>query len=113
MKFIARIALVFVLALSVSLLFAAGSADAKKGKEAFTKSCVQCHGEKGEGKAAIEKLFGVKMQPLSAKEVQSMADDQLQKVILDGKGQMKPVKLAPAEAANVVAFIRTFATEKK
>ena len=59
MKLMLKLALVLVLALSLSLLYAAASGDAKKGKELFTKSCVQCHGEKGEGKAAIEKLFGV------------------------------------------------------
>lgn len=113
MRFMGKIAIVLGLVLSVSLLYAAGKGDVKKGKEVFTKSCVQCHGEKGEGKAAIEKMFSVKMQPLGGKEAQSIADEQLQKVVLEGKGKMKPVKLSSAEAADVVAFLRTLAQEKK
>ncbi|MBZ5495504.1 MAG: cytochrome c [Acidobacteriia bacterium] len=109
MKLMLKLALVLVLALSLSLLYAAASGDAKKGKELFTKSCVQCHGEKGEGKAAIEKLYSVKMQPLSSKEAQSKSDEQLMKTILEGSGKMKPVKLSKVEAADVVAFVRTFA----
>lgn len=113
MRFILKFAIVFVLVLSISLMYAAVAGDAKKGKDVFTKSCTQCHTEKGEVKPAIEKMFSVKMNPLGSKEIQSMADDQLQKVILEGKGKMKPVKLNKAEAADVVAFLRTLAAEKK
>jgi len=113
MKLSLKLALVLVLVICVSLLFAAGKGDAKKGKEIFTAKCVQCHGEKGEGRPAIEKMFSVKMRPLSSKEVQSKTDEQLQKEVLDGNGKMKPVKLAQAEAADVIAYTRTLAAEKK
>ena len=109
MKFTLKLALVLVMVFSLSFLFAAGAGDAKKGKELFAGKCVTCHGDKGEGKPAIEKMLGVKMLPLGSKEVQIMPDDQLQKVMLEGKGKMKPVKLAGAEAANIAAFLRTLA----
>ncbi|MGA2261505.1 MAG: cytochrome c [Acidobacteriota bacterium] len=109
MKFSLKFALAVVLGFSLSLLFAAGTGDAKKGKELYAGKCVTCHGDKGEGKPAIEKVLGAKMQPLGSKEVQSMPDDQLQKVMLEGKGKMIPVKLAGSEAANIAAFIRTLA----
>jgi mono/diheme cytochrome c family protein len=112
MRFTLKLGLTLVLALAVATLFAAGAADAKKGKELYTKSCVQCHGEKGEGKPAIEKLYGVKMVSLASKEAQSIADDQLTKQMLEGKGKMKPVKLSSVEAADIVAFMRTLAQQK-
>jgi mono/diheme cytochrome c family protein len=95
-------------ALSLSLIFAAAG-DAKKGKEIFTKSCMQCHAEKGEGKPAIEKMFSVKMKPLASTEVQAKTDDQIKKIIKEGSGKMKPVVLSEAEQADVVAFLRTLA----
>jgi cytochrome c len=110
MKFTLKLAFALVLVFSLSLLFAAGTGDTKKGKELFTTAkCVTCHGEKGEGKPAIGKMYNVTMQPLGSKEVQSLPDDQLQKVMLEGKGKMKPVKLTGAEAADIAAFVRTLA----
>jgi mono/diheme cytochrome c family protein len=102
------LALVLGFALSLSLIFAAAG-DAKKGKEIFTKSCMNCHGEKGEGKPAIEKMFGVKMKPFASAEVQAKTDDQIKKVIKEGTGKMKPVTLSDADQADVVAYIRTLA----
>jgi mono/diheme cytochrome c family protein len=109
MKFTLKLSLALVLVFSLSLLSAAGTGDAKKGKELFASKCVTCHGDKGEGKPAIGKMFNVTMQPLGSREVQSLPDDQLQKVMLEGKGKMKPVKLAGAEAADIAAFLRTLA----
>jgi cytochrome c553 len=103
-----KLALVLGFGLSLSLIFAAAG-DAKKGKEIFTKSCVQCHAEKGEGKPAIEKMFSVKMKPLASAEVQAKTDDQIKKTIKEGVGKMKPVVLSDADQADVVAFLRTLA----
>ena len=41
-------------------------------------------------------------------EVQAMSDDDLKKVITEGKGKMKPVASASASAADIVAYIRTW-----
>ncbi len=92
--------------LGIPLLLATGKGDAAKGKEVF-KRCAVCHGDSGEGREAIGKMFGVKMPVLSSKEVQSLNDAALKKVITEGKGKMKPVSLSDSEAEDVIAFLRT------
>jgi cytochrome c553 len=105
MRFRCRI-WILLLALMVPLLLASGNGDAARGKQLFSR-CSVCHGDSGEGKEAIAKMFGVKMQALSSKEVQSLDDAALKKIIKEGKGKMKPVSLSDAEAEDVIAFLRT------
>lgn len=94
------------LALMVSAGFAFGSA--ADGKTVYTAKCAACHGANGEGKAAIAKAMGVTMQPLGSKEVQSMSDADLKKVITTGKGKMKAVAgVTEKQADDVVAYLRT------
>jgi cytochrome c1 len=91
----------------VIFIFAAEKGDAVKGKEVFNSRCATCHDNSGDGKEAIAKVFNVKMKPLSSKEVQSLDDAALKKLVLEGKGKMKSNALSDAEANNVVAFLRT------
>jgi cytochrome c oxidase cbb3-type subunit 3 len=86
--------------------------DAAKGKEIFSHRCAMCHGNSGEGKEAIAKMFHVKMLPFESKEVQSKSDAVLRKDILEGNGKMKPVKLSDQEVNDVVAFLRTLPKKK-
>jgi mono/diheme cytochrome c family protein len=109
MKFAMKLALFFMIALSITILYAAAPADAAKGKEIYKKSCVTCHGEKGEIKPAIEKMFTVKMRALDSKEVQSKTDDVLVTNILQPSGKMKPINISKTDTADVVAFLRTLA----
>jgi mono/diheme cytochrome c family protein len=108
MRFAMKLALVLVIALSITILYAAAPADAAKGKEIYKKTCISCHGEKGEVKPAIEKMFG-KMSALDSKEVQSKTDDALITYILQPTGKMKPANISKTDAADVVAFLRTLA----
>ena len=85
-------------------IFAAG--DAEKGKEVFSR-CGFCHGDSGEGKETVAKALGVTMRPLSSKEVQSLGDAALKKIINEGKGKMRPSNLSDQDAADVIAFLRT------
>ncbi len=87
-------------------IYAAQKGDAVKGKDVFSR-CAVCHGDSGEGKEAIGKMFGVTMPRLGSKEVQSLDDAALKKVITEGKGKMKPVNLTDQETADVIAFLRT------
>jgi cytochrome c len=107
MKFTAKVVLVLLVVLSLSLFAMAQAGDAKKGKDLYTSKCLTCHGEKGEGKPAIAKMFGVTMLPLASKEVQSKSDADLVKVILEGKGKMKPVTVTKTEATDIVAYLKT------
>lgn len=95
-----------VLVLATALLM---GADVAKGKEVYMSKCSLCHAPNGEGKEAIAKMYKVEMKPLGSKEIQAMKDDQLEGVILKGNGKMRPVDVPKAQAADVVAFLRTLA----
>ena len=99
--------------LTLSLVLAAAfvlhaqmKGDAAKGKALFSR-CAICHGDSGEGKEAMAKLFGVTMPHLASKEVLSLDNAALTKVIVKGKGKMQPVSLSDPEVADVIAYLRT------
>ena len=66
------------------------SADAKAGKANYDKLCASCHGADGKGNPAMIKSMGEKGLNLTTKEVKSMKDDELLKIIVEGKGKMPP-----------------------
>jgi mono/diheme cytochrome c family protein len=85
----------------------AQAADAKAGQAVYDKSCKSCHGADGTPNAAVAKMMKVEMKDLKSPEIQAMSDDDLKKVITDGKGKMKPIASASGAADNVVAYIRS------
>jgi mono/diheme cytochrome c family protein len=87
-------------------VLAAEKGDAVAGKQIFAR-CAICHGDSGEGKEAIGKALGVTIPPLGSKEIQSLDNAALKKIIAEGKGKMRPVSLSDQEAADVIAFLRT------
>ena len=82
------------------------AADSTAGKAAYDKSCKSCHGADGTPNPAIAKMMKVDMRDLKSPDVQAMSDDDLKKIITDGKGKMKPIASASGSAADVVAYIR-------
>jgi mono/diheme cytochrome c family protein len=102
--------LMLIAAASTGLAAAAG--DVQAGKTVFEKSCRMCHGPEGQGNPAIAKMMNVTMRPFSAKEVQARSDQEIKKIILEGNGKMKPVKLTDTQVADVIAYIRTLAQAK-
>ena len=84
------------------------AADAAAGKAVYDKFCKSCHGPDGAGNPAIAKMMKVDMKDLKSPDVQAMSDDDLKKIITDGKGKMKPVASASGSAADVVAYLRTW-----
>ena len=100
---------------AVNVLIALGAAagtsfaaDAKAGQAAFDKSCKSCHGADGAGNPAIAKMMKVDLKDLKSADVQSMSDDDLKKIITEGKGKMKPVASVTGKTADdVVAYVRT------
>jgi mono/diheme cytochrome c family protein len=97
----------------LALGFAAASvtaiqaADAAAGKAAYDKSCKSCHGADGTANPAIAKMMKVDIKDLKSADVQATSDDDLKKVISDGKGKMKPIPAAASSAADIVAYVRT------
>ncbi|MBI3403973.1 MAG: cytochrome c [Acidobacteria bacterium] len=104
-----RLWIVLFVMLAVALVPAAYSqkGDAAAGKTLFGAKCATCHGAAGEGKDAIAKMMKVEIKHLGSKEVQARSDADLKKVVADGTGKMKAVKLTDAETANLIAFLRT------
>ena len=84
------------------------AADAKAGKAIYDKSCKSCHGADGTPNPAMAKMLKVEMRDLKSPEVQAHSDDELKKIITEGKGKMKPVKTVSGSAADdVVAYVRS------
>ena len=81
-----------VTAVAVLLFASTALAD---GAETFAKKCAACHGKAGEG---------AKMSP---KAIAGTASAEVLKVINEGKGKMKPVKIDDAAAvADYVAGLK-------
>jgi len=99
--------LLLVLGFAAAAATAAQAADATAGKAAYDKSCKACHGADGAANPAMAKMMKVDIKDLKSAEVQAMSDDELKKVITDGKGKMKAVPAASGSAADIVAYIRT------
>lgn len=93
-----------ILVASASWAMAAG--DAQAGKAVFEKSCQVCHGPSGQGNPGMAKMLNVAIPALSSSEVQSKSDGDLKKIVLEGSGKMKPVKLTDGQVADVIAYLR-------
>ena len=97
-----------IFALAAAAVTSIQAADSAAGKAAYDKACKSCHAADGAGNPAVAKMMKVDMKDLKSADVQGMSDDDLKKVITDGKGKMKPVASASASAADVVAYLRTW-----
>jgi cytochrome c6 len=102
----------FVLVLTAAALVApaAMAADAG-GKAAFEKQCVSCHGADGKGNPAMAKVFGEKQLNIATKEVADKKDDDIVKIMTEGKGKMPASgkSLSPADQKAVAAYVKTLA----
>lgn len=95
------------LALAAAAGTAIQAADVSAGKAAYDKSCKSCHGADGTANPAIAKMMKVEMRNLQSPEVQAESDDEMKKIIVDGKGKMKPMPSLAGSAADIVAYMRT------
>ena len=86
------------------------AADAPDGKATFQKLCASCHGPDGKGNPAMTKVFGEKLN-ITTKEVAKASDDELLKVITQGKGKMPASgkSLSKQEQKQVLEHVRSLA----
>ena len=97
-----RIAIVLLLVFSL-----AGIASAENpGKAIFTTKCALCHGADGTGKTSIGKTL--KIPDFHSPEIKKLSDDDLEKVVTNGKNKMPSFKgkLTEAQIDQVVAYVR-------
>jgi cytochrome c6 len=109
-----RIAVVF-LAVAVAILVmpaVARAADAPDGAALYKAKCAMCHGADGKGQTAMGKNLHLK--DLGSEDVQKMKGEDIEKLIVNGKGKMPAYKgkMSEEEIDAVVKFIRTFAPKK-
>jgi mono/diheme cytochrome c family protein len=100
--------IMIVLGLAAAAATSIQAAEAAAGKAAYDKSCKSCHGPDGAASPAMSKMMKVDIKDLKSADVQAESDDDLKKVITDGKGKMKPVASASGSAADIVAYLRTW-----
>ncbi len=86
---------------------------APDGAAIYKAKCAMCHGADGKGQTTMGK--NLKIKDLGSEEVQKMKNEELNKIITDGKGKMPAYKdkLDQAQIDAVIAHIRSFAPKKK
>ena len=74
----------------------------------FTKNCVPCHGDKGEGGLVKIEDKQIKVPSLKSDHAIKHTDDQITKMITNGEEAMPAFKdkMSPAEIADLVKFVR-------
>ena len=80
----------FVFALSAAGLLQAADAATDAGKKTYDAKCAACHGKDAKGNAAMAKMFKVDASELNltSEESAKESDEELLKIIADGKGKM-------------------------
>ncbi len=97
-----------IFATAVILVTCAAGAYAADAKATYEKACKSCHGTDGTANPGIAKAMKVEMQNLQGAEVQAMSEADIKKIIVEGKGKMKPVSSVTGSAADeVAAYVKT------
>jgi mono/diheme cytochrome c family protein len=90
-----------------------GQGDEAAGKELFMNQCSVCHGADASGKTAMAKSLGATIQDFRSKQVQSLTDLDIRRVITEGKGIMPPLgDLGTGNFTNLIAYIRSFSANQ-
>jgi len=90
-----------------------GQGDEAAGKGLFMNQCSVCHGADASGKTAMAKSLGATIQDFRSKQVQSLTDQDIRRVITEGKGIMPPLgDLGTGNFTNLIAYIRSFSANQ-
>jgi mono/diheme cytochrome c family protein len=106
--------LTMIKAVSAVVVFGLGSlqgvamaADAEAGKAIYAAKCRICHGPDGQGNPNMAKALKTEIKPLTDPEVQGMSEADIKKIVMEGKGKMKPVAVMGADLDNVAAYVKS------
>lgn len=95
-----------LLVLTAAVLLAGSVAFADSGEATYKAKCASCHGSAGTPSPGMAKMLGVK--PVSDPSVKSMSVSEMEAVVKNGKGKMKPVAgLTDAQIKDVVTYFRS------
>lgn len=95
-----------LLVLTAAVSLAGSVAFADSGEATYKAKCASCHGSSGTPSPGMAKMLGVK--PVSDPSVKSMSVSEMEAVVKNGKGKMKPVAgLTDAQIKDVVTYFRS------
>ena len=97
------------LMICAGLASASLAAEADSGKALYEKSCASCHGADGKGNEKMATALGVKDLSIVGKETKSKSDDELLKVLAEGRGKMPASKYTKEEQKQVLGYVRSLA----
>lgn len=100
-----------VLGLGVMAYAPVSFAAEASGKANYDKLCASCHAADGKGNPAMTKAFGEKALNIVSKETAAKKDDEMLKVIADGRGKMPASgkSLSKQEQKDVLQHMRSLA----
>jgi len=84
-------------------------------RELWNARCAACHGKDGNLNRKFVHAYYPMPQTLSLSRIDSLGEDSLQKVILDGRNYMQPFRgrVSKEDALALAHFLRTLAEEKE
>lgn len=95
-----------LLVLTAAVSLAGSVAFADSGEATYKAKCASCHGSAGTPSPGMAKMLGVK--PVSDPSVKSMSVSEMEAVVKNGKGKMKPIAgLTDAQIKDVVTYFRS------
>ena len=95
-----------LLVLTAAVSLAGSVAFADSGEATYKAKCSSCHGATGTPSPGMAKMMGVK--PVSDPSVKAMTAPEMEAIVKNGKGKMKPIAgLSDAQTKDVVTYFRS------
>jgi mono/diheme cytochrome c family protein len=95
-----------LLVLTAAVSLAGSMAFADSGEATYKSKCASCHGSAGTPSPGMAKMMGIK--PVSDPSVKAMTAPEMEAIVKNGKGKMKPIAgLSDAQIKDVVTYYRS------
>jgi len=95
-----------LIVLASVVLLASVVSFAEDGAATYKAKCAMCHGAAGTPSAGMAKAMGIK--PASDPAIKALTVAQIEAVVKNGKGKMKPVAgLSDAQVKDVAEYFKT------
>src|SRR3974390_48467 len=95
-----------LLVLTAAASLAGSMAFADSGEATYKAKCSTCHGPTRTPTPRLAKMMGIK--PVSDPSVKAMTAPEMEAIVKNGKGKMKPIAgLSDAQVKDVVTYFRS------